>query len=330
MADFDNTKSIILSDGTGTNAVQLATNYGYSMSAPSMDPNWTLESDTFGLMQSTVNYKQDLISFLNGGALTNGFWQRGVAHPILHTYLGLHKASASVEKGNFVNITASYCGLSPTIASGGYTIPIVSMVGSSSAEDISHHPNFIKKNCTSIAAGNVLAGPPPPAPYSFDSHSSTNPNRALWTPSAQNGALVTQPSFVAFLPPDNGTGINIKAGVRSYYKPQITLRLTMYVGGEDQATTDSNAGKLASYNGWITNGSTFNLPDAYKKLTVDGGYPGNFTYSSDYNVYVNRSFLVTNVSMELFGKIYKVTADLMLSGINGWDKDIYPSIPGET
>jgi len=324
---YTGNQSIIYASGTGVNAVQQPTTYGNGLAYPSMEPNWTLETDTFGLVQSTVNFKQDLTFFLSANGILN--FPRGMPHPVLSSYLFLHKASASIEKGNIVNITANYCGIDPE-KSDGYTIPIVSMVGSSSAEDISHHPNFIKKNCTSISAGNVLAGPPPPAPYSFDSNSSTNPNRALWTPSAQNGALVTQPSFVAFLPPDNGTGINIKAGVRSYYKPQITLRLTMYVGGGGESTADANAGKLASYNGWITNGSTFQLPDAYKKLTVDGAYPGNFTYSSDYNGYVNRSFLVTNVSMELFGKIYKVTADLMLSGINGWDKDIYPSIPGET
>ena len=324
---YTGNQSIIYASGTGVNAVQQPTTYGNGLAYPSMEPNWTLETDTFGLVQSTVNFKQDLTFFLSANGILN--FPRGMPHPVLSSYLFLHKASASIEKGNIVNITANYCGIDPE-KSDGYTIPIVSMVGSSSAEDISHHPNFIKKNCTSISAGNVLAGPPPPAPYSFDSNSSTNPNRALWTPSAQNGALVTQPSFVAFLPPDNGTGINIKAGVRSYYKPQITLRLTMYVGGGGESTADANAGKLASYNGWITNGSTFQLPDAYKKLTVDGAYPGNFTYSSDYNGYVNRSFLVTIVSMELFGKIYKVTADLMLSGINGWDKDIYPSIPGET
>jgi hypothetical protein len=323
---YSGDQSIIYVGGTGVTAQNHPATYGDNMAQAYMEPNWTLESDTFGLVQSTVNYKQDLTSFLSTNGILN--FPRGMTHPIL-SYLFLHKASASVEKGNIVNITANYCGIDPEM-SDGYTIPIVSMVGSSSAEDITHHPNFIKKNCTSIAAGSVLAGSPPPAPYSFDSNSSTNPNRALWTPSAQNGALVTQPSFVAFLPPDNGTGINIKAGVRSYYKPQITLRLTMYVGGGSDSTADANAGKLASYNGWITKGSTFKLPEAYKQLAVDGAYPGNFTYSSDFAAYVNRSFLVTNVSMELFGKIYKVTADLMLSGINGWDKDIYPSIPGET
>jgi len=324
---YTGNQSIIYASGTGVNAVQQPTTYGNGLQFPSMEPNWTLETDTFGLVQSTVNFKQDLTFFLSANGILN--FPRGMPHPVLSSYLFLHKASASIEKGNIVNITANYCGIDPEM-SDGYTIPIVSMVGSSSAEDITHHPNFTKKNCTSISAGKVLAGPPPPAPYSFDKNPSTNPNRALWTPSAQNGALVTQPSFVAFLPPDNGTGINIKAGVRSYYKPQITLRLTMYVGGGSDSTAGANAGQLASYNGWITNGSTFKLPDAYKNLTVDGGYPGNFQYSSDFAAYVNRSFLVTNVSMELFGKIYKVTADLMLSGINGWDKDIYPSIPGET
>lgn len=305
-----------------------------SIATASVSPNWTYEADTFGLIQSQVVYKVDTDALMiDQGASFNDIFHRGASHPIF-PYLYLHKVSVAADKGAISTITANYCGLDPVSASSGYTTPIVSMVGNSSSEDITHHPNFIRMNCTSIA-GTPLAGPPPPAPfYKFDENVSTNPHRALWTPAAQNGTTVLQPQFVAFLPPADSdpAHINIKAGVRSYYKPQLTLRLTMYVGAGLDSSAADQAGALASYVGWTTNGSTFKLPTEYKKLLIygDNGYPGNFHYDSAYEAYIHRSFLVTNVSMELFGKIYKVTADLMLSGIAGWDKDIYPAIQGET
>ena len=38
----------------------------------------------------------------------------------------------------------------------------------------------------------------------------------------------------------------------------------------------------------------------------------------------NRNYLCTNASVEVYGGLYKVQADLMMSGIIGWDPDIYP------
>jgi hypothetical protein len=73
----------------------------------------------------------------------------------------------------------------------------------------------------------------------------------------------------------------------------------------------------------------FYLPNEYKKLAKgsdEGGYPGGFKYSEEYSALINRNFLVTNCSVERFGNLFKVTADLMLSGLSGWDSDIYPSV----
>jgi hypothetical protein len=64
------------------------------------------------------------------------------------------------------------------------------------------------------------------------------------------------------------------------------------------------------------------LPDAYKQL-ASGGYAGEFNYTEQWNGKINKSFLVTGTSVERFGSLWKVTADLMLSGLSGWDKDIY-------
>jgi len=73
----------------------------------------------------------------------------------------------------------------------------------------------------------------------------------------------------------------------------------------------------------VNNGKLYGLPDAYVRLTTTG-YGGTFVYSEEWAAKIHKSFLITNCSVERFGAIWKVTADLMLSGIAGWDQDIYP------
>jgi hypothetical protein len=127
--------------------------------------------------------------------------------------------------------------------------------------------------------------------------------------------------FVGFLPQQKSTdSINIKAGVKNYYKPSNTLRCLFYV------STESAAVAYASYVGWVNNGRLYGLPEAYVQLTTTG-YGGTFIYSEEWAAKIHKSFLITNCSVERFGAIWKVTADLMLSGISGWDVDIYPYIP---
>ena len=56
-----------------------------------------------------------------------------------------------------------------------------------------------------------------------------------------------------------------------------------------------------------------------------GAPPGKGTCVASVPVRFRKSS-IPNCSVEQFGGIYKVTADLMLSGIAGWDRDIYPNI----
>ena len=115
--------------------------------------------------------------------------------------------------------------------------------------------------------------------------------------------------------------INIKAGIKNYYKPQMTLRVLQYL------TVENDAMDMASYIGWVTDGSIVNLPANFKKFAkTSQGWAGTPTYESVFEDKINTGFLITNTSVELFGTIWKVTADLMLSGIAGWDPDIYPAI----
>lgn len=306
------------------------TDHGNNLATPQLQAGWTVNADGFGLVQIKAQFKWDYNYFI-ASTVSNGYFQRGKEFGVTaYQYCRMHKWDYVEEKNGVVTINAEYVGVDPeyTVEGGGYiTLPQVQMVGSSSAEDISHHPNFIKLNCTSNGLTNVLAGPPPPGGVFVD-NTSTNPNRALWTPIVANQGAINNCQFVAFLPAKDTTNINIKAGVKSYYKPQSTLRVLIYVSHTTEAEAASLALLKASYVGWSTNGSLFNLPAEYKKLAqTTGGYLGNFTYTEEYEAKINRSFLVTNCSVEKFGWVYKVTADLMLSGIAGWDRDIYPKVP---
>lgn len=304
--------------------------YGNNLAVPQLQPGWTANDDGFGLVQGKAQFRWDRTYFL-ANSVSNGYFQKGKQFPITeYNYMRMYKWDYVEEKNGLILITAEYCGIDPeyNVTGGFITYPQVQMVGSSSSEDISHHPNFIRVNCTSNGLTNKLAGPPP-ARAIFDKNESTNPNRALWAPIVANQGASNDCQFVAFLPSnsDDVTKINIKAGVKSYYKPQSTLRVLIYVSADTEANAATLALTKSSYVGWSTNGSLFNLPEEYKKLATSTGYPGNFTYVSEYSAKINRSFLITNCSVEKFGWVYKVTADLMLSGISGWDKDIYPTVP---
>jgi hypothetical protein len=303
--------------------------YGRNLLTKTLQPGWTVESDGFGLLQSRCTFKIDIAKIMDIFGITQ--FNRGDAHPYYDTYptLKLYKASYVSEKGGVATVTAEYCGVDYYIHTDGFTDTQCAMVGSSASEDIVHHPNFIRKNCTSSGLGSPLAGPPP-----ADGGLTGLYNNALWTPkNTQQGALLYQ-QFVGFMPSqtDAADKINIKAGVKSYYKPQITVRALFYVQLATEEETLLKAVEFGSYVGWVTDGSTFNLPQSYIDLTKkrsDGGYAGNFTYVAEYEALIHRNFLVTNCSVELFGTTCKVTADLMLSGISGWDPDIYPAIDGE-
>jgi hypothetical protein len=165
-----------------------------------------------------------------------------------------------------------------------------------------------------------------PVTSGWDKEIATNPNRALWTPKVVSGGAIQGQQFVGFLPNQTvaeytAGNINIKAGIKNYYKPSNTMRCLFYVNDE------TNALAFASYVGWTTSGAVYQVPEAYQKLAT-GGYGGSLIYKPIWQNQIRRGFLITNCSVEQFGGIWKLTADLMLSGLGGWDRDIYPNLDG--
>lgn len=292
--------------------------YGNDLLDKLVQPGWTVEQDGFGLLQAEVRYKLDKSKMVDFTTL----FQKGITSaPAPYSYLKLWKASVVSEKGNVLTVLANFCGIDNNINGGMASNTQVAMTGSCASEPIEKHPNFLQVNCTSITtdANKKLAGFPPVG--GWEASPTLNPNRALWTPGVGNSGATQGYQFVGFLPAQVATDpINIKAGIKSYYKPQIVLRCLVYIKDPDIALS------IASYNGWITDGTIVDLPPEYKALANESGYPGIFQYTSAYKAKIKRSFLITSVSCELYGAIYKVTADLMMSGISGWDPDIYPVI----
>jgi hypothetical protein len=302
--------------------------YGDELLVPVAQSGWTVEADGFGLLQAQVKFKWDIskrkdfpATFVKGTKLS--VFIDGVEDA--YKNLELWKANMVTDKSNVLVITGDFCGIDPLINEGLRTNPQVVATSASAAEPIEHHPNFLVNNCTSgtLETSTVLAGFPPASGWEEDP--SVNPNRALWTPKVlSNGAIQAQ-QFVGFLPNQKASEyaaghVNIKAGIKNYYKPQLNLRVLQYL------TTKLDALNMASYVGWVNDGSFVNLPQEYKDFADPDIYLGTFVYTVKWKAKINQGFLMTSCSVEVFGGIYKVTTDLMLSGLSGWDKDIYPAI----
>lgn len=298
--------------------------HGNNLITPIAQPGWQVESDGFGLLQSQVKFKwtnSQMNGFTTTFAKGTTFQSLvGVIAPSSLAQLKVWRANYVYEKADVLTVTADFCGIDPNVNGGVRTNPQMVMTGSAASEPIEHHPNFLQINCTSQGLTRVLAGFPTGSGWEPDPVK--NPNRALWRPAVGSGGATQAFQFVGFLPNQNPLEtvalVNIKAGIKNYYKPSNTMRILFYVSDLSVALT------YASYVGWVTDGSNWNVPEAYRQLAT-GGYAGSFTWTEKWAAQINKSFLVTNASVEEFGGIYKVTADLMLSGISGWDRDIYPN-----
>jgi hypothetical protein len=301
--------------------------FGNNLVSPIPQPGWQIEADGFGLLQAQVKFKWDAAqanNFTTTFAKGTTFQSLVPGAPSKFSNLKVWKSNMVYDKANVLTVTADFCGIDPDISGGTKTITQVIMSGSTASEPIEHHPNFLKVFCPtgSPVLSKVLAGFP--SASGWDPNPVTNPNRALWRPAVAAGGATQAFQFVGFLPNQKEAelaqgGINIKAGIKNYYKPSNTLRCLFYVSDETVAVT------YASYVGWNTNGGLYSLPSAYIGLAT-GQYGGSFIYTAEFLAKINRGFLVTACSVEQFGGIWKVTADLMLSGISGWDKDVYPAI----
>lgn len=275
-----------------------------------LDQNYSISHDGFGLVTAQFKFTTDAS---NAKSIPDD-WKRGSPPPFDGLeYLTLYKVTSSTNNG-ICTVVAEYCGIE---GNQDVTTCQVQVTSATSQEAIETHPNFTEVTCPGISQ-SPLAGP---AKYIADHEDDIgiNPNRAHFAMQKATSKQIVVYSFAGFLPAQEpGQTVNIKAGIRSYFKPSVTLRCLVYTNNAELAQ------QTIRRVGWSSKGQfgAIILPPPYDKLLdqADADLPVVFNG----NPGVNRSFLCTGASVEIYGGLYKVQADLMMSGIFGWDKNIYP------
>jgi hypothetical protein len=229
------------------------------------------------------------------------------------------RAEESGKDGDYIVVSAQYAAIDKNVNGGVLTQTEATITSSSVSEPITTHPNFTKRQLPELGGSKPLGGEPPVATLTVGLPDSAvrNPYNAKWIPS-QTGQT-TSYQFVDFLPSQKlDDPVNRKAGVRSYFRPSVTMRMTGYT---NDATT---AVDTVKYVWWTTSTGVgiLSIPSIYagilqERLVIE---------SNDPSVKRGKNWLISGSNMEVFGGLYKVTADLMLSGVAGWDNDIYPDL----
>jgi hypothetical protein len=284
-----------------------------------LQPDYQFSHNGYGLLQLTANYAID-VKYATGS--TTQFY-RGASF-----YAGRDELSASLTEyqwtcvkaeekgrdGRMAYISAQYA----AIEEGDFTQVEASMTSAVVAEPIESHPNFTKIQIAAIGdgktpLGGTWIGNTPPSPNAGDI---INPYRAAWGPISTPTPGVVQYNFVNFLPaPSTAATANRKAGVKSWMRPTINLKMTSYMSSGDEAAS------ICSMVGCIAKDhiGVMAIPEAYKTV----GENGWLVTAPGVEGGGNKDWLISGANMEVFGGLYKVQLDLLLSGVLGWDPDIY-------
>ena len=290
-----------------------------------LQPDYQLSQNGYGLLQLSANFDVDSIAasssanvFYRGAALPTGAGP--LYNDLSRQTWTLVKCDEVGRDGNLTKVRAMYAAIDKIICPGGTSQTEAVITSTAVSEPIESHPNFsviqipkIADNGQGTAKGKPLGGEftngsPPIIQNDPDPK---NPLRAYWVSgSSTPGVFPWQ--FTGFLPCTDNATPNIMAGVKSWFRPTITMRLTAYT---DSADTAAHTAQRVGYI--IENGDNgygcFVIPDVYMKLVNDDPLSDG-----------KRNWLVTGTNVEVYGGLYKVTADLILSGVLGWNPDIYP------
>lgn len=106
---------------------------GYNGSTPELQPDWTIESDGFGLLTSRLNFKCDSSSVASKAPKT------GDAHP-MDGRLKCHRSTYTITKGGWATVTSEYVG----IETGDRTAIQIKGDVVTGAQPIQVHKDFLK------------------------------------------------------------------------------------------------------------------------------------------------------------------------------------------
>lgn len=290
----------------------------------SLQKDYQYSHNGYGLLMLTATFARDA----HYAASSDVIWARGARFPetdagssgqiLSNTLRGEEWTCVKAEEvgrdGNVIYVKATYAAIALN-HSGTFTDIECTITASAVSEPIETHPNFTiiqMAGMSTTPLGGTLDANGPPLIVVDEPR---NPFRAKWTQQNVNG--VVQYQFQGFLPAQKaGNEFNRKAGVKSYFRPSIVMKLTGYT---TEAVAAANASSKVGFRTY-TGVGFLHIPEAYLGV-ADGSVEGvNLTGALAGE---KPSWLITGANMEVFGGLFKVSVDMMLSGVAGWDKDIY-------
>ena len=270
----------------------------------STQSKWGISNDGFGLLEGSVSFA---IAVDSAGEIP----VKLDSHPH-DDRLKCWKVTTTTRKGGILDVEANYAG----IESGQNTDPQIAITVGSATDPIDTHNEFVKSiggKPSAVLNGAIFVDATTGEKTTNDTNgvfsefSLMLPKASSSHSSGSSGGGGTTPS--------TPTEKNIFAGVKSYYSPTITIKGCIYT------STALTAGKVVKAIGKTTYGTVggLDLLPLWSKVVV----LGLMDNSKATGYYQPRNWLVAGASVEEFGAVYKVSYDLTLSGILGWNDKIY-------
>jgi hypothetical protein len=294
--------------------------YGDDLLEDILQPGWKISDDGFGLHTLTATFKADQslgFEFIRGDAFTVEDYN----------YCKLHKQTTSFDALGIATTNADYIGIDPDVNSGNYTNAQLTSNGGLTTEKIETHPYFTAQ----FSARLRIAGAPPYTQSPVGPLVSIK-NRADYVQVAigttntgldnkqqsfigSNGACFENQNggkFLGFVDPQ----YDYFYGKSSYLSPQQTFSGIIYVKEDTMVNTFiDNLSKSSGTGDWVGN-LPYIIPTYLTgpfTVTVSTGPETSDTYNQ---------LLLTQVNVESFGSIYKISYEIKYSTI-GWHPAVY-------
>lgn len=270
--------------------------YGNNLSTAAgvAQPGGSIVFDACGLVQAQMTFAIDTAQI----SAAISYYKGGVDYPgSVGVTLKSYKYHIQSSKGDVSMITVDYMG----IIGGSATKAQITGISNTSAQPIESHPSFTE---SAAGYGDVLAG------FPDDPNSWPANNNPIWVSKVLDDGT-TQYSFGGFgVAKKDQASRNIKAGIRQFLQPMQSIRGTIFFAGNS-----SEGGQMAQGVGFTLTGGAINqlIPNSNITGALGAGY-----------------CLLTAANVEPIGVpdnpvAIKVVYDIMVSGNDPWDADIYPS-----
>lgn len=258
-------------------------------------------NDSFGLMEGTVIWTLP-------STQANLMPKKGSGHPY-DPRLKCYKTESVHRKGGLLDVTATYVG----IESGVSTDVQATMKVGSTTEPIETNPMFRDQigGTPSSPKNGAIFVDPHTNELSTDDYKAVFSEFPLYLKDIGENGEQKQDK--------NGSPSMKKnkfAGVKSYYSPTLIVSGVFFTSDDSLAKKISTAQCRYTYDGTVEGFDL--LPTYIKNCTKD--------LLNNINVpeyYQDRNWLVTGVNVEPYGVILKVSYDLTLGGLLGWNPHIY-------